>query len=60
VVLVDREQGGRQELEAAGYRVHAVTTLTALLDALVAEGRLLPAERDRIREALGLTEGRSV
>jgi uridine monophosphate synthetase len=52
VVLVDREQGGRPELEAAGYRVHAVTTLTALLDALVAEGKLLPAERDRIQEAL--------
>jgi len=52
VVLVDREQGGRPELEAAGYRVHAVTTLNVLLDALVAEGRLLPAERDRIREAL--------
>lgn len=53
VVLVDREQGGRQELEAAGYRVHAVITLTALLDALVMEGKLLPAERDRIRQALG-------
>ncbi|WP_322801625.1 orotidine-5'-phosphate decarboxylase [Thermoflexus sp.] len=55
VVLVDREQGGRQELEAAGYRVHAVATLTALLDALVIEGKIPSAEGDRIRKALGLT-----
>lgn len=52
VVLVDREQGGRAELEGAGYRVHAAITLTDLLDALVAEGRLAPAERERVRRAL--------
>lgn len=52
VVLVDREQGGREELEAAGYRVHAVFTLTALLEALVAEGLLDAPTRDRLRAAL--------
>lgn len=49
VVLVDREQGGRQELEAANYRVHAVVTLTDLLEALAAEGWISGEERDRIR-----------
>ena len=32
VVLVDREQGGRQELEAAGYALYAVFTLRELIE----------------------------
>ncbi|HXF68870.1 MAG TPA: orotidine-5'-phosphate decarboxylase [Thermoflexus sp.] len=55
VVLVDREQGGREELEAAGYRVHAAITLTDLLEALVEEGLISEEERRRVRAALGLT-----
>lgn len=31
VVLVDREQGGRQDLEAAGYQLHSVFTLHELI-----------------------------
>jgi uridine monophosphate synthetase len=31
-VLVDREQGGREQLEAAGYHLHAAVTLSQLLD----------------------------
>ncbi|MCX7691525.1 orotidine-5'-phosphate decarboxylase [Thermoflexus sp.] len=52
VVLVDREQGGREELEAAGYRVHAVITLTDLLETLAAEGWISPETRDRVRAEL--------
>ncbi|MFN3928401.1 MAG: orotidine-5'-phosphate decarboxylase [Thermoflexus sp.] len=54
VVLVDREQGGREELEAAGYRVHAAVTLTDLLEGLVEEGLISEEERRRVRAALGL------
>ncbi|WP_376791041.1 orotidine-5'-phosphate decarboxylase [Thermoflexus sp.] len=54
VVLVDREQGGREELEAAGYRVHAAITLTDLLEELVEEGLISEEERRRVRAALGL------
>lgn len=32
VVLLDREQGGRQQLEAKGIRLHAAYTLNPLLD----------------------------
>lgn len=32
VVLIDRQSGAAQALEAAGYKLHAVLTLTALLD----------------------------
>jgi uridine monophosphate synthetase len=31
IVLIDREQGGKQRLEDCGYRLHAVLTLTSVL-----------------------------
>ena len=38
VVLIDREQGGRERLAAKGYRLHAVLTISACFDALEAAG----------------------
>lgn len=32
IVLIDRQSGARQALEAAGYRFHAVVTISELLD----------------------------
>ncbi|MDP2994552.1 MAG: orotidine-5'-phosphate decarboxylase [Anaerolineales bacterium] len=32
VVLIDRQSGAKEALEAAGYRLHAVLTITELLD----------------------------
>lgn len=32
LVLVDREQGGKQQLEALGYKLHAFFTVSELLD----------------------------
>jgi uridine monophosphate synthetase len=40
VVLIDREEGGREELEAAGYHLHAVLCLSEILDLLVESGRI--------------------
>jgi uridine monophosphate synthetase len=48
VVLIDREQGGREELRAAGYRLHAVLGLGEMLDVLVAAGRIDAEQRDRV------------
>lgn len=48
VVLVDREQGGREALQAQGYRLHAVMTLTGLLDHLVDGGRITAQLRHRV------------
>ncbi|MEW5986720.1 MAG: orotate phosphoribosyltransferase [Chloroflexota bacterium] len=45
LVLVDREQGGRQLLEAGGYQLHAVLTLRRLLASLEDQGRITPAQR---------------
>ncbi len=48
VVLIDREQGGREELEAAGYRLHAVLRLRWMLDRLVEAGRIEAGKRDEV------------
>jgi uridine monophosphate synthetase len=48
LVLIDREQGGRDELAAYGVKLHAVFTLTEILDALVASGRLDLAQHDEV------------
>lgn len=48
LVLVDREQGGRQELMRAGYRLHAIFTLRQLLDFYVERGLLEAALHEEI------------
>jgi uridine monophosphate synthetase len=48
LVLVDRGQGGRQELERLGYRLHAVFTLRELLDFYVETDLLTAAKRDEV------------
>lgn len=40
VVLVDREQGGRKHIEEKGYRLHSVFTISEMLEALRAAGKL--------------------
>ncbi|HEX8993054.1 MAG TPA: hypothetical protein VF784_15335, partial [Anaerolineales bacterium] len=47
VVLVDRQSGAREALAAAGYQLHAVLTITAMLDHWEKTGRV---EEDRIRQ----------
>jgi uridine monophosphate synthetase len=49
VVLIDREQGGRERLAAKGYRLHAVLTISACFDALDAAGLVDPAVLVRAR-----------
>jgi uridine monophosphate synthetase len=48
VVLIDREQGGREDLAEAGYRLHAVLSLREMLDTLVAAGRISAGQRDEV------------
>jgi orotate phosphoribosyltransferase len=54
VVLIDREQGGRQMLEAQGYEVHAVLTLRRLLDILLRYERLTVHQYDEVLSSLDL------
>lgn len=44
VVLIDREQGGRERLIEAGYQPHAALTLTEIVRVLRSAGRLSEAE----------------
>jgi uridine monophosphate synthetase len=48
-VLVDREQGGADELAAAGYQLHAAVTLSQLLDHWRATGGIDEATYERVR-----------
>ncbi len=48
LVLIDREQGGMAELRTFGVKLHAVFTLTEILDALVASGRMETAQHDEV------------
>lgn len=48
VVLIDREQGGGEELAEAGYRLHAVLGLREMLDILVGAGRISAGQREKV------------
>lgn len=52
VVLIDRESGAAQALSQAGIRIHAVLTLTRLLDAWEAGGRVPTGQIAAAREFL--------
>ena len=55
VVLIDREQGGRERLAAKGYRLHAVLTITACFDALEAAGLVETEALARARSFVRVT-----
>jgi uridine monophosphate synthetase len=56
VVLIDRESGARQSLETAGYQLHAVMTISQLLDYCEASGKLsadtIKASREFLKKPL--------
>lgn len=49
-VLIDREQGGRQKLESLGYNVHALLTMTEVLDILLEAKKIDAATRESVLE----------
>jgi uridine monophosphate synthetase len=53
VVLVDRQSGAKEALEQAGYRLHAVLTITQLLDYWDQTGKVEPAKLAATRSFLG-------
>jgi orotate phosphoribosyltransferase len=52
VVLVDREQGGVEEMRKAGVETHAVFTLTQLLDQYLEEGQISEETYREVNEYL--------
>lgn len=56
VVLIDREQGGRDLLAAKGYTLHSAFTLTSFMEALNAEGKLDLTTVDSVKQFLAETQ----
>ncbi len=52
IVLIDRQSGASEALAQAGYRLHAVLTLSDLLDYWEASGRIAPEQIQAAREFL--------
>ena len=52
VVLLDRQQGGREYLEERGYRLHAIFSLGEMVDVLAQYGRISTAQRDEVKAFL--------
>lgn len=52
VVLIDREQGGKQKLEAEGFRVHPVITVTEIFSYLLRTGECTQETYNRVMQYL--------
>jgi len=53
VVLIDRQMGAAEALAEQGFQLHAVLTLTALLDYWLAAGKVAPEQIAAVRELVG-------
>ncbi len=56
VVLIDREQGARETLAEAGYRLHTVVTLRQLLEEWRASGAISPEQFEAVVKFLATKE----
>lgn len=56
VVLIDRQSGAVEDLAQAGYRLHAVFTLTELVEIWEGTGKISPEQAEAVRRFL--KEGR--
>jgi len=55
VVLIDRESGAAGDLSKSGYKMHAVFTLSELLQTWFSEGLISGAERDEVQNFISET-----
>lgn len=55
VVLIDRESGAKETMASVGVRMHAVFTMTELLDAWEAGGAITPAQAAEARAFVAAT-----
>jgi uridine monophosphate synthetase len=52
VVLIDRQQGGRETLRQRGYTLHSAVTLSQMLNILEKKGRISPQQHSHVLNAL--------
>jgi uridine monophosphate synthetase len=50
IVLIDREQGGKKHLTEKGYKLHAVFTITEMIDVLQQADKLEIAMATKVKE----------
>lgn len=50
VVILDREQGGKKNIEGRGYGLQALFTMTELLSALLAAGKIDSGMHDKVKQ----------
>ena len=50
LVVVNREHGGKEKLEKLGYKVHALTKITNIVDSLYREKHITKDEADKVLE----------
>lgn len=55
-VLIDREQGGREHLNAQGYALHSAITLSEILDTLQGHGKIDAATAQKVRTFVSLNQ----
>lgn len=53
VVLLDREQGGKEAVQAEGYSLHAVLSLSEMLDILLENKRITDKQYEELKAYLG-------
>ena len=52
VVLVDREQGGKQQLKDRGYELHAVIKISEMLDVLLKKKKISKEQFEKVKKYL--------
>ena len=50
MVVVDRQQGGREKLEKLGYNVHALAQISELVNCLLEQGQVSKAQAEAVIE----------
>ncbi len=56
VLILDREQGGRKNLQAKGYAVHSIFGVTELLSILESTGKINESDATRVRDYIKQTQ----
>jgi uridine monophosphate synthetase len=54
VCFINRNQGGKEKLEAHGYKLHSITDLYMVLDVLHKHGKISAADKAKAESLIGV------
>ena len=55
MVVVDREQGGRENFEKTGYRVHALSKISEIVNSLLSNQRISKVQADAVLDYIKMS-----